>query len=171
MTMSSAASRQTAASSKSASELGGEARVASDRVRRGAKVLLREQVRVDVVVDDRAVLVRAGDAVDAEATLRIVMAERPPQARRLDEQLDADLAIERVVLRRRVVARDRVGDGRADVEGGRARRPVAGALLPADRAPREGGALEPELRRPLTGERRESNGASGARRAAASGAV
>ena len=59
-------------------ELGGKARVASDRVRRGAQVLLREQVRVDVVVGDRAVLVRAGDAVDAEPTLRIVMAERPP---------------------------------------------------------------------------------------------
>ena len=76
-------------------ELGGAARVARDRVRRGAQVPLREQVRVDVVVGDRAVLVRAGDAVDAEPALRIVVAERAPEPRRLDEQLDADLALER----------------------------------------------------------------------------
>ena len=42
---------------------------------------------------------------------------------------------------------DRVGDVGVDVEGGRAGRPVAGALLAADGPPRERGAVEAELRR------------------------
>ena len=97
-------------------ELGGVARMARDRVGRRAQVPLRDEVRVDVVVGDRAVLVRAGDAVDAEAALRVVVAERAPQPRRLDEQLEADLALEHVVVGRRVVAGDGVGDGGVDVE-------------------------------------------------------
>ena len=100
-TMSSAASRQVAASSKSAPSSAARRGMARDGVGGGAQVPLREQVRVDVVVGDRAVLVRPGDAVDAEAALRIVMAERAPQARRLDEQLEADLALEGVVVRSR----------------------------------------------------------------------
>src|SRR5262249_41958582 len=75
-----------------------------------------------------------------------------PEPRRLDQQLEADLALELIVARYRLVADDRVGDVAGDVERGRARRPVARALLPADRPPGEDGALEPELRGALARE-------------------
>ena len=133
-------------------ELGRVTRVARDGVGGRAQVPLRHQVRVDVVVGDRAVLVGPGDAVDAEAALGVVVAERAPEPRRLDEQLEADLALELVVVGRRLVADDRVGDVRVDVERGGAGRPVAGALLAADRPPRERRALEAELARPLARE-------------------
>ena len=81
-------------------ERGGVAGMTGDRVGGGAQVPLREQVRVDVVVGDRAVLVGAGDAVDAEAPLRVVVTERAPEPGRLDEQLEADLALERLVAGR-----------------------------------------------------------------------
>ena len=71
----------------------------SSGVGRGAQVALRHQVRVDVVVGDRAVLVGAGDAVDPEAPGVVVVAERAPQPRRLDEQLEAD-AVPRTPRRR-----------------------------------------------------------------------
>ena len=60
-----------------------------DRVRGGAEVPLREEIRVDVVVGDRAVLVGTGDPVDAEPPMRVVVAERAPEAGGLDEQLEA----------------------------------------------------------------------------------
>ena len=94
-------------------ELGRVARMAGDGVGGRAEVPLREQVRVDVVVGDRAVLVGPGDAVDAKAPFGVVMAERAPEPRRLDEQLEADVALERVVVGRGLVADDRVGDVRA----------------------------------------------------------
>ena len=53
------------------------------------QVQLRHQVRVDVVVDQRRVLVRAGDAVDAEVAVLAVVAEAGPQPRALDQQLAA----------------------------------------------------------------------------------
>jgi hypothetical protein len=56
--------------------LRGPLRVASNGVGRGEEVLLCEQVGVDVVVGERAVLVGPGDAVDAEAALPVVVAER-----------------------------------------------------------------------------------------------
>jgi hypothetical protein len=57
------------------SERGGMTGVAGDGVGRGAQVSLRGQVGVDVVVGDRAVFVRTGDAVDPEAALGVVVAE------------------------------------------------------------------------------------------------
>ena len=54
-----------------------------------------------------------------------------------------------VVAGRVVVALHRVGDVGADVERGRARRPVARALLAADRPPRKRRAFEAELLRAL----------------------
>ena len=47
-------------------ELGRDLGVADHGVGRLAQVPLRHQVRVHVVVGDRAVLIRAGDAVDPE---------------------------------------------------------------------------------------------------------
>ena len=73
-----------------------------DGVCGGAEIPLGDEVRVDVVVGQRAVLVGAGDAVDAETTLRVVVAERAPEPCRLDEELEPDLALERP---RRPVAR------------------------------------------------------------------
>jgi hypothetical protein len=59
-------------------ELGCVTRMAGDGVCGRVEVPLREQVRVDVVVRDRAVFVRPGDAVDAKPPLGVVMAERAP---------------------------------------------------------------------------------------------
>ena len=121
----------------------------------GAQVLLGHQVGVDVVVGDRAVLVGAGDPVDAEPAVGVVVAQRAPQPRGLGQQLQADVAFEGLVAGGVDVADDRVGDVGVDVEGGGAGRPVAGAFLAVDGAPREGRAGEPELggalRRPSAG--------------------
>ena len=145
--MSSAASRQEAASSAVTSSSRASSWQLFHQVGGGGEVVLRHQVRVEVVVLDRAVLVRAGDALDAELAVRVVLAERAPQPGGLDEQRQADLALELLVLRRVQVLDDGVGDVGVDVEGGRAGRPVAGALLAADRPPRERGAVQAELRR------------------------
>ena len=69
-------------------ESGGVPRMAPDGLGRRAQVPLSHQVGVDVVVGDRAVLIGAGDAVDAEEALRVVVSERAPEARRLHEQLE-----------------------------------------------------------------------------------
>jgi hypothetical protein len=72
--------------------------------------------------------------------------ERAPQSRGLDEQFEPDVGVELVVPGGVVVAHDGVGDVGVDVEGGRPRRPVAGALLAVDRAPGERGALQTSSR-------------------------
>ena len=140
-------------SSSSTPSSAARARMALGDVGGGAQVALRQQVGVDVVVGDRAVLVGAGDAVDPEAPGGVVVAERAPQPSGLDQQLEA---------RRRArsrsssvggqVADDGVGDVGVDVKRGRACRPVARALLAADRAPRERGALQAERPRALAGQ-------------------
>ena len=145
-------------------ELGGAARVAGDGVGGGAEVLLREQVRVDVVVGDGAVLVGAGDAVDPEAAAGIVVPERAPEPRGLDQELEPDLPVERLVAGRGVVARDGVADVCVDVERRRAGGPVAGALLAADRPPRERRAARGRAGRRARARGRGSSGASAARR-------
>jgi hypothetical protein len=117
-----------------------------------AQVPLRHEVRVDVVVHDGGVLVGAGDAVDAEAVLVVEVPQRGPQPGGLDQQLGAVVAVELLVGGGVVVPDDGVGDVGVDVEGRRPRRPVARGLLPADRAPREGRALQPELPGPVTGQ-------------------
>ena len=111
----------------------------------GGEVGLRHQVRVDVVVLDRAVLVRAGDALDAELAVRVVLAEGAPQPGGLDQQRQGDLALERLVVGRLEVVDDGGGDVGVDVEGGGARGPVAGALLAVDGPPGERRARQAEL--------------------------
>ena len=107
------------------------------------------EVRVDVVVGDGAVLVGAGHAVDAEGAGGVVVAEVGPQPSRLDQELHAVGLHELVVPGGVVVAQDRVGDRGVDVEGGRARGPVAGALVAGDGPPREGRPGEAEVRSPV----------------------
>ena len=126
------------------SEVVGAVGVALDGRGGGPQILLRHQVGVDVVVSNRAVLVRTGHAVDPEVPGRVVVAERAPQPRRLDQQLDADVVIEALVFAGHGVADHRVGDVGVDVKRRDAGRPVARAFLPGDRPPREGGALEPQ---------------------------
>ena len=115
----------------------GVAGMTGDGVRSSAQIPLCEQVGVDVVVRDRAVFVGAGDAVDAEAPLRIVMTERAPEPGGLDQQLEADVELERLVAGDGLIADDGVADVTAEVEGRRAGRPVAGALVAANRPPRK----------------------------------
>ena len=114
----------------------------------GAEVPLRHQVGVDVVVGDRAVLVWARDAVDVQGPAAVVVAERMPEPRGLDQELNADIPIEGVISGRRPVADDGISDIGVYVERGGASRPVAGTLLALDRPPRERRASEAELRRP-----------------------
>ena len=75
-----------------------------------------------------------------------------PQPRRLDEHLEPGLELEHLVLDRGLIADDRVGDVGADVKSRRSGRPVAGALLAADRPPGERRPLQAELARPLPGQ-------------------
>jgi hypothetical protein len=118
-----AASRQRAISSASTPSRAA-ARVPGGHVGGERRFSCGHQVGVDVVVDDRGVLVRAGDAVDAELARRVVVAQRAPQPRGCDEQLEADLALELVSPVAHVAAHG-VGDVGVDVERARAGRPVA----------------------------------------------
>src|SRR5205823_10928426 len=87
-----------------------------------------------------------------EAALSVVMAERAPQSRRLDEQFDPDLALEFLVLDGGLVAGNGVGDVGGDVEGGSPGRPVARAFLAADRPPGKGGPAQAQLSCPFARE-------------------
>ena len=118
----------------------------------GPEILLGDEVRVDVVVGKGAVLVGACDAVDAETSLGVVVPERAPETRRLDQELEPDVVLELVVSGGGLVPDDGIRDVGADVERRRARRPVSGALVPTNRPPGERRACEPELCRPLAGE-------------------
>ncbi|CAM3929029.1 hypothetical protein KIPE111705_31985 [Kibdelosporangium persicum] len=122
--------------------------VGFDHGRGGAQVTACHQVRVDVVVRDGRVLVRAGDAVDAEIAVGVVVAEAHPQPRGLHKHLQRALGLERLVLGGVEVAHGGVGDVGVDVERRRARGPVAGAFVATDRAPRECGALLAQRFRP-----------------------
>ena len=86
------------------------------------------------------------------APRRVVVAQRAPQPRGRDQQLEPRPARELVVVGRVQVAQHGVGDVGVDVEGGRAGRPVRRALVAADRPPRERGAVEAQLARALGGE-------------------
>ena len=119
------------------------------RERRGAQVPLCHQVRVEVVVGDRAVLVGARDAVDPKCAVEIVVAEGSPEPRRLDEDLHAYVVLERGVVGGVHVSDHRVGDVRVDMEGRRAGRPVARALLAVDRPPRKRRTRQAEFLRAL----------------------
>ena len=125
--------------------------LALDRLGRLAQVPLRHEVRVDVVVHHRGVLVRAGHPVDAEAVLGVEVAERGPQPGGLDQQFRAEVAVEVLVEGGVVVADDGIGDVGVDVEGRRPRRPVARGLLAADRPPRERRAPAAEHPGPVAG--------------------
>ena len=116
-----------------------------------SQIRLRHQVGVDVVVHQGGVLVWPGDAVDAERTVGAEVTQCRPQPGRLHQQLNAAGALELSVSRRQHVATHGVGDGGVDVEGGHAGGPVTGALLAADGAPRESGALQAELAGTVTG--------------------
>ena len=135
-----------AVSSSSTPRWRGAVGVAADGVGGRAQVLLGHQVGVDVVVGDRAVLVGAGDAVDVELRRagRGGPSERHSRAVSTSSS-SADLALEADVAGGLDVADDGVGDVGVDVERGGAGRPVAGAFLAVDGAPRERGAGEAEL--------------------------
>src|SRR5262249_16338001 len=63
-------------------------------VGRPERVGTPHQVRIDVVVGDRAVFVGAGDAVDVELSLGIVVAQRAPQPRGVRQQVHPRVALE-----------------------------------------------------------------------------
>src|SRR5436309_11100763 len=73
------------------------------------------------------------------------MAERSPEPRGLDEQLESWALLELLVCTGREVPSHGFGHVCVDVERRRARRPIAGAFLSADRAPRKCYALNSQL--------------------------
>ena len=83
------------------------------------------------------------------------MAQRAPQPGGRHQQLQPDLALELDVAGGGDVAAHGVGDVGVDVERRGAGRPVARALLAADRPPRERRAREPELLGALVGQRQD----------------
>src|SRR6185437_2982639 len=113
-------------------EVAGPVGVASGVLGGGSQVLLGHQVGVDVVVGDRAVLVGAGDPVDPEPARGVMVTQRAPQTRGVDQQLQSDARGEGVVGGGVEVADDGGGDVGVDVEGGRACRPVARACFAVD---------------------------------------
>ena len=126
--------------------------MALDGVGRRPQVLLRHEVGVDVVVGDGAVLVGPGHAVDAEAARRRRGGPSERHSRAVSTSSSRPTSRSKsLVAGGGDVADDGVGDVGVDVEGGGAGRPVAGALLAADRAPRERGALEAEHASPARG--------------------
>ena len=137
-------------------EFAGTVGIPLRRFRGRQQVMPGHQVRVDVVVGEGAVLVRAGDAVDVEPALGIVVAQGAPEPCGLRQQVHPDPAGERLVACRVDVADHRVGDVGVDVEGGGAGRPVTRGLLAVDRPPREGGTLVAELGGPLHGRRKRA---------------
>src|SRR5690349_3928361 len=104
-------------------QLGRVIRELLDRRRSCAEVSLREQIRVDVVVADRAVFVGSRDTVDSERSLcTVVVAEREPESGCFYEELKALMSREGVVARCVFVARDGVRDVCGEMESGRSRR-------------------------------------------------
>src|SRR5207302_2825189 len=111
--------------------------VPARRVGGSLQVPRGHQVCEDVVVGDRGVLVGTGDTVDPKPAVAVVMAEASPQPSGLYQQAQTGGAVEILVAGRVDVADHCIGDVRVDVEGSGARRPVGGALLAADGAPRK----------------------------------
>ncbi len=131
----------------------GDRAVALRRGGRRTQVGPCHQVGVDVVVGQGRVLVRSRHAIDVEALVGAVMAQRRPQTGGFDQQLDARLALERGVAGGRHAARHRRGHGSIDVERSGPGRPVGGALLAMDGAPRKRRTAQPELLRTIPGRR------------------
>ena len=86
--------------------LGGHAQIArrglgmaSTRGGGDPQVVRRHQVGEDVVAHDGGVLVGAGDAVEVPHAVPVVVSQRVPQPRRLDEHLQPALGFQRLVAR------------------------------------------------------------------------
>src|SRR5829696_4411581 len=82
---------------RSDTQLLGTVRTALCGLGRREEVLLGHEVGVDVVVGDSTVLVWAGNAIDAEVIVSVVVAQREPEPSGLDEQFQASFALERIV--------------------------------------------------------------------------
>jgi len=126
-------------------EVGGAVGVAHGEVGGAAQVPGRHQVGVHVVVHQRGVLVRAGDPVDPEASVGVVMAHRAPQPRGGDRHLQTGALFELPVLRRPQVAVHGVGDVGVDVQRRGSGGPVTGALLTTDGPPGKRDATKSEF--------------------------
>src|ERR1700737_2922251 len=105
-------------------EFAGRLGVAVGGVGGRAQILLCHQVGVDVVVCDGAVLVRAGDSVDAEPASTVVVSQAVPQPGGVHQQGDTYRVFEHFVAGGPQVADNRVSDVCVDVESGRTGRPV-----------------------------------------------
>ena len=99
----------------------------------------RHDIGVEVVVDDRGVLVGPGHAMNVEfpASVDPPEAQICPHPRRLDEDRSGIAEEEGLVPRRTSVVHDRVSDVSIDVILSRTCGVVGGGLLTSDRPPRE----------------------------------
>src|SRR6266487_1942264 len=101
------------------------------------QIMLRHEIRVDIVVSDSTILVGSSDSVDAEPVDGIAVAKCTPQSRRLDEQLKADLLFKCVVTSGLHIVDYGVGNVRVDVKCGCACRPVPRTFFTVDGPPGE----------------------------------
>jgi hypothetical protein len=111
-------------------------------VGRRVQVLLRHQICIDIVIGNGTVLVRPGDSVDSESAGAVVVAERTPQPGRVHEQVQPSRLLEGGVVSSANIPDRSTGDICVDMDSGRSCRPITGALLPADGAPRERRTVE-----------------------------
>src|SRR5882672_4540872 len=119
--------------------------VTADRVGGGTEISLRHQVRVEVVVLDRAVFVWACDAVNPKMAVPVVVSERDPEPGCYDQELDSNGLLELQIVGRRDIPEHSIGDVGVDVKSRCGCRPVARALLAVDRPPRECRTVQPPV--------------------------
>ena len=98
-------------------------------------ISLRHEIRVDIVVRDSAVLVRAGDSVDAKMSIQVKVSERSPESSRLNENFSSHVAFEFDIVIGFHISKHRRGDVRVDVKGSRSGGPVPGTFFAVNRSP------------------------------------
>jgi hypothetical protein len=123
--------------------------VPSSSIGSSQHVVLGHEIRIDVIVGQCAIFVGPGDPVDPELALPVIVPKRAPQSSGLDEHLEADAALEFLVVGGVDVADHSVGDVRVDVERSSAGRPIARGLPTVDGSPRKCGAAQAEQTGPF----------------------
>ena len=98
------------------------------------QVVLREHIRVIIIVHKAGVFVRAGYAVDAEPPPAVI-AGIHPEPRRLEDNLRAAPGDQREILCQKIIADDGICDIPVDVVLRAAGRKIAGTLFSHNRPP------------------------------------
>lgn len=111
----------------------------------GAQVVGGHQVGEHVVPHDGGVLVGSGDPGQVPHPVPVVVTQRSPEPRRLDQHGQPAFLLDGAVAGDHPVLLERRCDVGVDVPGGGARGPVPGAFLASDGPPRESRPGQPQL--------------------------